>query len=369
MDEIYRYTRHFSLPNFTRSSQRRLKYSRVLIIGAGGLGSPVSMYLAAAGVGNLRIVDPDKVELSNLQRQILHGQSDIGKSKLQSAAEKLQEINPHVKLDLVPERFCAENARDLAGGCDVIIDGTDNFPTRYLSNDIAVWMRIPNIYGSILRYDGQATVFAPHMGGPCYRCMAPQPPAPGAVPSCAEGGVLGALPGIIGSIQALEAIKIISEVGKPMIGQLFHFDMYSTRLRSFKLRRDPECPVCGENPTITEPIDYHGFCGLPSPTDTSMNSMTVTELKTLRDAGDNHFLLDVRQPDEWEQAHIEGAVLIPLGDLPERVNEVPRDQKLIVHCKAGGRSARAVAWLNEQGFENVWNVEGGMDAWSQLTGE
>lgn len=365
-EEMRRYARHFAIPGFGVEAQRSLKAARVLVIGAGGLGSPVAMYLAAAGVGALRIVDADVVELSNLQRQIVHGQSQLGQSKLQSAADRLQDINPHVSLELISDTFRAENAPELAAGCDVIVDGTDNFPTRYLSSDIAVWSRIPNVYGSILRFDGQVSVFAPHLGGPCYRCMAPQPPAPGAVPTCAEGGVLGALPGVIGSMQALEAIKLITGVGEPLIGRLLHFDTLAMKPRTFTLRRDPECPVCGDNPSITEPIDYHGFCGLPSPSASPMNSITVTELKSLRAAGDDHFLLDVRQPDEWEQTHIDGAVLIPLGELPERTEELPRDRKLIVHCKAGGRSARAVTFLTEQGFENVWNVEGGMDAWNQL---
>jgi adenylyltransferase/sulfurtransferase len=370
-DEQRRYARHLSIPGFGLEAQERLKASRVLIIGAGGLGSPIALYLAAAGVGFLRIVDADDVELSNLQRQILHGQSDIGAAKVNSAAARIADVNPHVAVEGVRENFTAANAMQLSEGCDVIIDGTDNFPTRYLSNDIAVWRRIPNVYGSILRFDGQVSVFAPHLGGPCYRCMAPQPPQPGLVPTCAEGGVLGVLPGIVGSIQALEAIKLIVGLGEPLLGRLLHVDTLSMKFRSFTLRRDPECPVCGEHPTITEPIDYQGFCGLspphsPSPMNNSMNTLTVQELKSLRDSHDDHFLLDVRQPDEWEQANIPGATLIPLGELPERFSELPRNQKLIIHCKAGGRSARACAFLLEQDFTNVWNVEGGMDAWQQM---
>ena len=370
-DEQRRYARHLSIPGFGLEAQEKLKASRVLIIGAGGLGSPIALYLAAAGVGFLRIVDADNVELSNLQRQILHGQSDIGAAKVNSAAARIADVNPHVAVEGVRENFTAANAMQLSEGCDVIIDGTDNFPTRYLSNDIAVWRKIPNVYGSILRFDGQVSVFAPHLGGPCYRCMAPQPPQPGLVPTCAEGGVLGVLPGIVGSMQALEAIKLIVGLGDPLLGRLLHVDTLSMKFRSFTLKRDPECPVCGEHPTITEPIDYQGFCGLSptpssSPMNNSMNTLTVQELKSLRDSHDDHFLLDVRQPDEWEQANIPGATLIPLGELPERFSELPRDQKLIVHCKAGGRSARACGFLLEQGFTDVWNVEGGMDAWLQL---
>lgn len=365
-EELRRYARHASIPGFGLEAQQKLKAARVLVIGAGGLGSPVSMYLAAAGVGTLRIVDADAVELSNLQRQILHGESDVGRAKVESAADTLREVNPHVHLDLVKDVFCAANARELASGCDVIIDGTDNFPTRYLSNDVAVWAGMPNVYGSILRFDGQVSVFAPHLGGPCYRCMAPQPPKPGMVPTCAEGGVLGALPGIVGSMQALEAIKLITGVGQPLIGRLLHLDTLGMNFRTFTLKRDPECPVCGENPTITEPIDYDGFCGVPKKPDLPMKTLTVSELKALRSSGDVHHLLDVRQPDEWAVCSIEGAQLIPLGELPARVEELPRDKRLIIHCKAGGRSARAVAWLMEQGFEDVWNVEGGMDAWLQL---
>lgn len=365
-EEMRRYARHVSIPGFGQEAQRRLKAARVLVIGAGGLGSPVAMYLAAAGVGSLRIVDADVVEISNLQRQLLHGQSDVGRSKVESAADQLREVNPHVQLELVKDIFCAANARDLAAGCDVIIDGTDNFSTRYLSNDVAVWARIPNVYGSILRFDGQVSVFAPHLGGPCYRCMAPQPPKPGLVPTCAEGGVLGALPGIIGSMQALEAIKLITGVGEPLIGRLLHLDTLGMKFRTFTLKRDPECPVCGDSPTITGPIDYDGFCGVPKPPSLSMKTMTVSELKALRESGEDHHLVDVRQPDEWEVCRIEGATLIPLGELPTRVGELPQGRRLVIHCKAGGRSARAVAWLMEQGFEDVWNVEGGMDAWQQM---
>jgi adenylyltransferase/sulfurtransferase len=368
-DELSRYARHLAIPEFGIEGQRKLKAARVLCIGAGGLGSPITMYLAAAGIGGLGLVDPDVVEVTNLQRQILFGQKDLGRKKLDAARERLLDINPHLDVQVYPERFTAENAMRIAADYDVIIDGTDNFPTRYLSNDIAVWRKIPNVYGSILRFDGQVSVFAPHLGGPCYRCMAPQPPQPGLVPTCAEGGVLGVLPGIVGSMQALEAIKLIVGLGDPLLGRLLHVDTLSMKFRSFTLKRDPECPICGEHPTITEPIDYQGFCGLTTPSSSmnnSMNTLTVQELKSLRDSNDDHFLLDVRQPDEWEQANLPGATLIPLGELPERLSELPRDQKLIVHCKAGSRSARACGFLLEQGFADVWNVEGGMDAWQQM---
>ncbi|MBL9117227.1 MAG: molybdopterin-synthase adenylyltransferase MoeB [Verrucomicrobiaceae bacterium] len=366
--EVRRYARHLNIPGFGPEAQRKLKAARVLVIGAGGLGSPVCLYLAAAGVGYLRLVDADKVELSNLQRQVLHGESDIGRAKTESAAARLQEINPHVRVEQVPDVFSASNAMSLADGCDVIIDGTDNFPTRYLSNDVAVWNRIPNVYGSILRFDGQVSVFAPHLDGPCYRCMAPIPPKPGLVPTCAEGGVLGVLPGIVGSMQALEAIKLITGLGAPLIGRLLHVDTLAMAFRTFKLKRDPDCVVCGPNPSITEPIDYDGFCGVPKHSP-SMNTLNVVELKKLRDAKDEHFLIDVRQPDEWQACNLPGAVLIPLAEVPERAHEIPQDKRIIVHCKAGGRSARACTWLLENGFSDVWNVEGGMDAWLQTHGQ
>ncbi|MBK8093724.1 MAG: molybdopterin-synthase adenylyltransferase MoeB [Verrucomicrobiaceae bacterium] len=366
-DELRRYARHLAIPEFGIEGQRRLRGSRVLCIGAGGLGSPITMYLAAAGIGGLGLVDPDVVEMSNLQRQILFGQRDLGKKKLEAARERLLDLNPHVDVQLYPERFTAANAMRIAADYDVIIDGTDNFPTRYLSNDVAVWLRKPNVYGSILRFDGQVSVFAPHLGGPCYRCMCPQPPPPGLVPSCAEGGVLGVLPGIIGSMQALEAIKLLTSTGQPLVGRLLHLDTLSMRTRVLNLRRDPDCPVCGQNPSITQPIDYEGFCGIPKvPASTSPEpSMTVHELKQLRDAGDDHFLLDVREPHEQSICRIEGATLIPLGELDNRTAELPKGKRILVHCKSGGRSARAVSRLRELGFENVWNISGGIIAWAR----
>jgi len=360
--ELQRYARHLAIPEFGIEAQRKLKAARVLCIGAGGLGSPITMYLAAAGVGTLGLVDADVVEVSNLQRQLLFGQSDLGRPKLDAARDRLLDINPHLTLNRYAERFTAANAMKLAANYDVIIDGTDNFPTRYLSNDVAVWLKKPNVYGSILRFEGQVGVFAPHLGAPCYRCMSPQPPAPGLVPSCAEGGVLGVLPGIIGTMQALEAIKLITGIGEPLLGKLLHVDTLGMRFRTFTLRRDPECPVCSDKPTITAPIDYEGFCGIkPTP---KVKTISVRALHQLRQRGDNHFLLDVREPDEYATARIEGSVLIPLAEVTARAAELPRDLPLYVHCKLGGRSAKAVAALEELGFTNAVNVTGGITAWS-----
>ena len=359
------------MPEFGVEAQEKLKAARALCIGAGGLGSPVTMYLAAAGVGTIGLVDADVVEESNLQRQLLHGTADVGRSKLDSAMQRLHDINPHVQVEAHSLRFSSENAMELVARYDVVIDGTDNFPTRYLSNDVCVFLKKPNIYGSILRFEGQCSVFAPHLGGPCYRCMAPQPPPPGLVPSCAEGGVLGVLPGLIGTMQATEAIKLIAGIGQPLIGRLLHVDTLSMKFRTFNLRRDPECPVCDDKPTITAPIDYEGFCGLPSPNTMSADNkdavpeMTVQELKELRESGQSFTLLDVREPFERDIAIIDDAQHIPLCQLGERLEELSRDKKLVVHCKSGGRSAKAVGLLREAGFEDVWNVTGGINAWSK----
>lgn len=360
--ELQRYSRHLAMPEFGLKAQQALKSARVLCIGVGGLGSPVTMYLAAAGVGTLGLVDADVVEVSNLQRQILFSEADVGRSKLDAAKERLLGINPHLIVRCHAERFTTDNALRLAEDYDVIIDGTDNFPTRYLSNDVAVWLKKPNIYGSILRFEGQVAVFAPHLGGPCYRCMSPQPPQPGLVPSCAEGGVLGVLPGLVGTMQALEAIKVITGIGQPLVGKLLHVDTLGLRFRTFNLRRDPDCPVCGVNPTIHEPIDYDGFCGITHAPE--VPSVSVQELHTLRQLGSPHFLLDVREPDEFAKASIDGAVLIPLAELSARSAEIPRDMPVYVHCKLGGRSAKAVAMLQNSGFTNVTNVSGGIAAWS-----
>lgn len=366
-DELRRYARHLAIPEFGIEGQRKLKAARVLCIGAGGLGSPIAMYLAAAGIGGLGLVDPDVVEITNLQRQILFGQKDLGRKKLEAARERLLDINPHLDVQVYPELFTAANAMRIAADYDVIIDGTDNFPTRYLSNDVAVWLKKPNVYGSILRFDGQVGVFAPHLGAPCYRCMCPQPPPPGMVPSCAEGGVLGVLPGLVGTMQALEAIKLITGIGQPLLGKLLHVDTLSMRFRTLTLRRDPDCPVCGASPTITEPIDYEGFCGVSqaSMTAPDVPAMTVQELKELRDAGDDHFLLDVREPHERDICRIEGACLIPLGELEGRISELPQGRRILVHCKGGVRSAKAVGKLREHGFDDVWNITGGILAWAR----
>jgi molybdopterin/thiamine biosynthesis adenylyltransferase/rhodanese-related sulfurtransferase len=361
--ELQRYARHLAMPEFGLTGQRKLKAAKVLCIGAGGLGSPISMYLAAAGVGCLGLVDPDVVEVSNLQRQVLFGQSDVGRPKLEAARDRLMDINPHLEVRLHREMFTAANAREIAADYDVIIDGTDNFPTRYLSNDTAAWLGKPNVYGSILRFEGQVAVFAPHLDAPCYRCMSPAPPKPGLVPSCAEGGVLGVLPGLVGTLQALEAIKLITGMGQPLIGKLLHVDTLTLRFRTFNLRRDPDCPVCGDNPTITEPIDYQGFCGMTPPPD--VPTLSVQELHEKRQNGEEHFLLDVREPDEYEFGHIAGSTLIPLGEVAGRVAEIPRDRSVLVHCRSGVRSAKAVAALQDQGFTDVWNVAGGILAWSR----
>jgi molybdopterin/thiamine biosynthesis adenylyltransferase/rhodanese-related sulfurtransferase len=368
-DEIARYSRHLIMPEVTLSGQKRLKAARVLCIGAGGLGSPIALYLAAAGVGRLGLVDFDVVDFSNLQRQILHGTQDVGRKKLNSARDRIKDVNPNVQVDLHDCLFTSENARRLVEPYDIVIDGTDNFPTRYLSNDICVFLKKPNVYGSIFRFEGQATVFAPHLGGPCYRCMFPEPPPPGMVPSCAEGGVLGVLPGMIGVMQAIEAVKLIVGIGEPLIGRLLHFDALKMKFREFKLRRDPKCPVCSEDPTITELIDYDQFCGVPQAAaaeaaEEAVPEISVTELQTKLAAHDNFLLLDVREPYEYEIARIPGAKLIPLGELPSRMSELDSAQEIALHCKTGRRSAQALRTLREAGFSKLANVHGGIEAWA-----
>ncbi|PYJ17413.1 MAG: molybdenum cofactor biosynthesis protein MoeB [Verrucomicrobia bacterium] len=360
--ELQRYSRHLMMPEVTPDGQRRLKAARVLCIGAGGLGSPAAVYLAAAGMGTIGIVDFDDVDLSNLQRQILHGTKDIGRDKLESARDRLHDINPEIDVQLHKCRFSSENAPQLVSGYDVIVDGSDNFPTRYLSNDVCVLARKPNVYGSVFRFEGQTTVFAPHLGGPCYRCLFPEPPPPDSVPNCAQAGVLGVLPGIIGMLQAIEAIKMIVGVGESLVGRLLHFDALKAKFRELNLRRDPECPVCGENPTIFSPIDYEQFCGARD--EEAIPKMSANELKQKMDAREPFELIDVRETFEYEIARIDGARLIPLGEIAERADELPRDRPIVVHCHSGRRSAEAVRLLQQRGFGNIYNLEGGIDAWS-----
>jgi adenylyltransferase/sulfurtransferase len=366
-EEIARYSRHLIMPEVALDGQKKLKQARVLTIGAGGLGSPLGLYLAAAGVGTLGIVDFDVVDESNLQRQIIHGTSDLGRPKMESAREKIEDINPNVNVEAFEEALTSENALEIFEDFDVIVDGTDNFPTRYLVNDACVLLEKPNVYGSIFRFEGQASVFYAEEG-PCYRCLYPEPPPPGLVPSCAEGGVLGILPGAIGTIQATETVKLLLGIGEPLIGRLLLYDALTMRFREMKLRKDPNCPVCGENPTVTELIDYQEFCGIPQAnakeeTD-EVPEITVGELKERLDNGQDVSVLDVREPHEYEVANI-GARLIPLGELPERLIELDKDETLAVHCKTDGRSARAVQLLREAGFQNVYNVKGGITAWSE----
>ena len=363
-EEVQRYSRHLIMPEVGMDGQQKLKAARVLCIGAGGLGSPVAMYLAAAGVGTLGMVDFDVVDFSNLQRQILHGTPDVGRSKLESAKDRIHAINPAVHVEAYETALSSQNALQLFESYDVIIDGTDNFPTRYLVNDACVLLCKPNAYGSIFRFEGQASVFATE-AGPCYRCLYPEPPPPGLVPSCAEGGVLGVLPGIIGTIQATEAIKLIIGAGEPLIGRFLIFDALRMRFRELKLRRDPECPVCGDHPTVRELIDYEQFCGVAPATQTAatVQETTVDELKRRFDAGEDVFLLDVREPQEYQICAIPGSTLIPLGDLPARLAELEGRRNLVVHCKSGVRSAKAVKLLREAGFGDAVNLQGGILAW------
>ncbi|MBV8820588.1 MAG: molybdopterin-synthase adenylyltransferase MoeB [Acidobacteriaceae bacterium] len=369
-DEIARYSRHLIMPEVTLEGQKKLKAASVLCIGTGGLGSPIALYLAAAGIGRMGLVDPDTVDFSNLQRQILHGTDDVGRKKLNSARDRVKGINPNVQVDLHDTLFRSDNAMQLVADYDIVIDGTDNFPTRYLSNDVCVLTKKPNVYGSIFRFDGQCTVFAPHLGGPCYRCMFPEPPPPGMVPSCAEGGVLGVLPGIIGVMQAIEAIKLILGVGEPLIGRLVNFDALKMRFREFTVRRDPKCPICGDQPTIHDLIDYEQFCGLPEAEAESEKEMQVPtidarELKAKLDRRDSFVLIDVREPYEYEICHIPGARLIPLGELPARLSELDSAEDIVLQCKSGARSARALHILQEAGFKKLNNLEGGITAWAR----
>jgi adenylyltransferase/sulfurtransferase len=369
-DEIARYSRHLIMPEVTLAGQKRLKAASVLCIGTGGLGSPIALYLAAAGVGRLGLVDYDIVDFSNLQRQILHGTDDVGRKKLNSAKDSIKAINPNVQVDLHDCMFRSENAKQLVANYDIVIDGTDNFPTRYLSNDVCVLLKKPNIYGSIFRFEGQCTVFAPHLGGPCYRCMFPEPPPPGMVPSCAEGGVLGVLPGVIGVMQAIEAIKLIIGIGEPLIGRLVSFDALKGRFREFKIRRDPKCPICGDKPTIHELIDYDQFCGIPQADAAAEKEMAVPvisakDLKSKFDHKEPFVLVDVREPYEYEICRIPGSKLIPLGELPARLSELDSVDEIVLQCKSGARSAKALHILQEAGFKKLSNLEGGITAWSE----
>ena len=365
-DEVLRYSRHLIMPEVGMEGQLKLKRARVLCIGAGGLGSPVAMYLAAAGVGTLGIVDFDIVDFTNLQRQILHSTSDVGRKKLDSAAETIAAINPNVEIHKFDTRLTSQNALEIIREFDIVVDGTDNFATRYLVNDACVLTGKPNVYGSIFRFEGQASVFATK-DGPCYRCLYPEPPPPGVVPSCAEGGVLGILPGLVGVMQATETIKLILGVGEPLIGRLLLIDALAMRFRELKLRRNADCPVCGDHPTVTALIDYEQFCGIRGEekvANANIGDMTPEELKQKMDAGDkNLFVLDVREPNEYQICNL-GGHLIPLNDLPKRVGELDSSKEIVVHCKMGGRSAKAVDYLKQQGFTNVHNLVGGINAWA-----
>ena len=374
-DEVLRYSRHLTLPEVGVEGQQRLKAARVLCIGAGGLGSPAAMYLAAAGVGTIGLVDEDTVDVSNLQRQIIHGTTDVGRSKLDSATDRLREINPYTRIEAHGVRFGEQNALDLVSAYDVVVDGTDNFPTRYLVNDACVLAGRPNAYGSISRFEGQASVFAaPH--GPCYRCLHPEPPPPGLIPSCAEGGVLGVLPGIIGTIQATEAVKLILGIGEPLVGRFLLYDALRMQFRVIRLPKDPDCPVCGTHPTIRELRAYDDLdrCAPAAVRTTSERTsmasttppagdITVTELKARMDSGDAPMIVDVREPAEFEICRIPGAVLIPLGQLPSRLNELDPAQEIVLQCKLGGRSANATAYLRRAGFTRARNLSGGILAW------
>jgi adenylyltransferase/sulfurtransferase len=361
-----RYQRHLSLPNLGLRGQQALLGARVLLVGAGGLGCPLAQYLAAAGVGTLGIAEFDRVDASNLQRQVLYGTRDIGRPKLEVASERIAAQNPDVCVRAHPVRLDASNALAILADYDVIVDGTDNFPTRYLTNDACVLLRKPNVHGSIFRFEGQASVFDASRG-PCYRCLFPEPPPPGAVPNCAEGGVLGVLPGLVALVQATETIKLLTGIGEPLVGRLLQIDALRMEFHEFRVRKDPECPACGSEPRITELIDYEGFCGVPrANAQAAVPELSVAELAALRDRGEPHLLLDVRERDEFERGRIAGSRLIPLGSLEAQLGELAewRERKVVVHCHHGGRSARACELLRRHGFRDVSNLRGGIDAWS-----
>ena len=365
-EEIARYSRHLILPEVGMAGQTKLKKARVLMVGAGGLGAPLGLYLAAAGIGRIGIVDFDVVDASNLQRQVIHGTRDLGRKKLDSAADRMKDINPNLIIDKFDMALTSDNAMRIVSDYDLVVDGTDNFPTRYLVNDACVLSQKPNVYGSIFRFEGQATVFA-YEDGPCYRCLYPEPPPPGLVPSCAEGGVLGILPGLIGVVQATEAVKIILGIGETLKNRLLLYDALGMKFRELRLRRDRECPVCGDHPTVTKLIDYQEFCGVTPPVQqpaAASDAIDVTEVKAKLDRGETFDLIDVREPHEYQIAKIPGARLIPLGDLPKRMSEIDTNTEIVMHCKSGGRSQKAVDLLKASGYRNVRNMTGGITAWS-----
>ncbi len=367
VDEVRRYSRHLIIPDVGMTGQKRLKNAKVLCVGAGGLGSPALLYLAAAGVGTLGIVDFDVVDESNLQRQVIHGQSDVGRSKAESARDSIREINPYVNVIVHSERLDSDNAMQIFADYDLIVDGTDNFATRYLVNDACVLLGKPYVWGSIYRFDGQASVFWAEYG-PCYRCLYPEPPPPGMVPSCAEGGVLGVLCASIGSIQVNEAIKVITGIGEPLVGRLMIYDALEMTYRSVKVRKDPECPVCGKNPTVTELIDYEEFCGAVSEEAQEAaagSTITARQLKDMQDAGENIFLVDVREPNEYEIVSIPGSVLIPKGEFLSgaALERLPQDKRVVLHCKSGARSAECLAIVKNAGFSDAVHVGGGVLSW------
>jgi len=365
-EEILRYSRHLIMPEVGMEGQLKLKNAKVALIGTGGLGAPLGMYLAAAGIGRIGLVDFDVVDFTNLQRQVIHGTKDVGRKKLDSAADTMLDINPYLEIDRHETALTSENALQILKDYDIVVDGTDNFPTRYLVNDACVLLGKPNVYGSIFRFEGQATVFA-YQGGPCYRCLYPEPPPPGLVPSCAEGGVLGILPGTVGLIQATETVKLILGIGEPLVGRLLLYDALAMRFRELKLRRNPECPVCGDHPTIRELIDYQQFCGIPNQQHEPIaaeGDIDPVEVKAKIDRGDPFVLIDVREPHEYQICKIPYAKLIPLGDLPKRVNELDSADEIVAHCKSGMRSAKAVDFLKQAGFRKVRNMKGGILAWS-----
>ncbi len=366
--QFERYRRHLTLPEVGVEGQRKLLAGRVLLIGAGGLGCPLAQYLAAAGVGTLGLIDHDRVEASNLQRQVLYGTADIGRPKVEVAAERIRAQNPDVQVIAHAVRLTSENALALLADWDVIVDGSDNFPTRYLTNDACVLLGKPNVHGAIFRFDGQASVFDSR-SGPCYRCLFPEPPPPGAVPSCAEGGVLGVLPGLVALIQATETLKLLTGIGESLCGRLLQIDALRMAFREFRIQKDPKCAACGEQPTLTKLIDYEDFCGMPSQSKSGANLRETTprELQAARASGEEVLLIDVREPSEHTRANIDWAKLVPLGQLEARLAELDawRRKRVVIHCHHGGRSARACAFLSEQGFERVENLAGGIDAWSQ----